>query len=182
MGVAAALSAKLVAHLPARLVAGPGLLVAAAGMLWFATLDPDSSYTTHLLSAMFVTALGLGMCFVPMTLGAVTGVADQQTGIASALLNTAQQIGGALGLAVLSTIATATADDKLPDAARSLYRGLATNDFALVQRAGAALTHGYTMAFAAAAIMFLAALAVTMTTINARRQRHSEGTAAVHLG
>lgn len=182
MGVAAALSSKLVAHLPARIVAGPGLLVAAAGMLWFATLEPDSSYATHLMPAMFVTALGLGMCFVPMTLGAVSGVTDQQTGIASALLNTAQQIGGALGLAILSTISTSAANDRLPDAARSLYRGLGTNDAALIQRAGTALTHGYTMAFAAAAIMFLAALAVTALAINARKQQHAEGIAAVHLG
>ncbi|MFF7927901.1 DHA2 family efflux MFS transporter permease subunit [Streptomyces mirabilis] len=182
MAMAAGISSKLVTHLAPRLIAGPGLLVAAVGMLWFATLEPDSSYTAHLMPAMFVTALGLGMSFVPMTLGAVSGVSHQDTGVASALLNTAQQIGGALGLAVLSTISTSAADDKLPQAAGSLYRGLATNDFALVAKAGDAVTHGYTMAFVAAAAMFVAGLLVTGVAINARRQQHTEGAAPVHMG
>ncbi|MEU8909018.1 DHA2 family efflux MFS transporter permease subunit [Streptomyces mirabilis] len=182
MAMAAGISSKLVTHLAPRLIAGPGLLVAAVGMLWFATLEPDSSYTAHLMPAMFVTALGLGMSFVPMTLGAVSGVSHQDTGVASALLNTAQQIGGALGLAVLSTISTSAADDKLPEAAGSLYRGLATKDFALVAKAGDAVTHGYTMAFVAAAAMFVAGLLVTGFAINAGRQQHTEGAAPVHMG
>jgi EmrB/QacA subfamily drug resistance transporter len=182
MATAAGISSKLVARLAPRLIAGPGLLVAAVGMFWFATLEPDSSYAAHLMPAMFVTALGLGMSFVPMTLGAVSGVSHQDTGVASALLNTAQQIGGALGLAVLSTISTSAADDKLPEAAGSLYRGLATKDFALVAKAGDALTHGYTMAFVAAAVMFLAGLVVTAFAIDAGKQRHSEGASPVHMG
>lgn len=182
MAMAAGISSKLVSHLAPRLIAGPGLLVAAVGMLWFATLEPDSSYTAHLMPAMFVTALGLGMSFVPMTLGAVSGVSHQDTGVASALLNTAQQIGGALGLAVLSTISTSAANAKLPEAAGSLYRGLATEDFALVAKAGDAVTHGYTMAFVAAAAMFVAGLLVTGFAINAGRQLHTEGAAPVHMG
>ncbi|MET7730324.1 MFS transporter [Streptomyces sp. NPDC005402] len=94
MGTAAGLSSKLVTRLSPRLIAGPGLLVGAGGMLWFANLEPGSSYAGHLLPAMFVTAVGLGLSFVPMTLGAVSGVDHQDTGMASALLNTAQQIGG----------------------------------------------------------------------------------------
>ncbi|WP_308313964.1 MFS transporter [Streptomyces sp. GbtcB7] len=182
MAMAAGISSKLVSHLAPRLIAGPGLLVAAVGMLWFATLEPDSSYTAHLMPAMFVTALGLGMSFVPMTLGAVSGVSHQDTGVASALLNTAQQIGGALGLAILSTISTSAANAKLPEAAGSLYRGLATKDFALVAKAGDAVTHGYTMAFVAAAAMFVAGLLVTGFAINADRQQHTEGAAPVHMG
>ncbi|MEV4445340.1 MFS transporter [Streptomyces mirabilis] len=182
MAMAAGISSKLVSHLAPRLIAGPGLLVAAVGMLWFATLEPDSSYTAHLMPAMFVTALGLGMSFVPMTLGAVSGVSHQDTGVASALLNTAQQIGGALGLAILSTISTSAANAKLPEAAGSLYRGLATEDFALVAKAGDAVTHGYTMAFVAAAAMFVAGLLVTGFAINAGRQQHTEGAAPAHMG
>ncbi|MET8982424.1 MFS transporter [Streptomyces sp. NPDC004539] len=182
MAVAAGVSSKLVTHYAPRLIAGPGLLVAAVGMFWFATLEPGSSFTAHLMPAMFVTALGLGMSFVPMTLGAVAGVDHHDTGIASALLNTAQQIGGALGLAVLTTIATSAADDKLPHAAASLYRGLATQDAGLVSRAGEALTHGYTVAFAAAAVMFLAGLLITALAINAGRQHAADGAGAVHMG
>ncbi|MBK3574355.1 MFS transporter [Streptomyces sp. MBT65] len=182
MAAAAGISSKLVAHIAPRLIAAPGLLVAAVGMFWFATLEPDSSYAGHLMPAMFVTALGLGMSFVPMTLGAVSGVAHQDTGIASALLNTAQQIGGALGLAVLSTISNSAADDKLPHAASALYRGLATRDLSLVSKAGDALTHGYTMAFVAAGVVFVAGAAVTMFAVDAGRQQHTEGAAPVHLG
>ncbi|MGW2050464.1 MFS transporter [Streptomyces sp. NPDC001858] len=182
MGIAAGVSSKLVTHVAPRIVAAPGLLVAAAGMFWFTALTPDSSFTTHLMPAMFVTALGLGMSFVPMTLGAVNAVAHQETGVASALLNTAQQIGGALGLAVLSTISTTAADDRLPQAAAALYRGLATHDPDLIGKAGEALTHGYTVAFAATAVMFIAALAVTAIAVDAKKQQHVEGAPAVHLG
>jgi hypothetical protein len=134
------------------------------------------------MPAMFVTALALGMSFVPMTLGAVSGIGHHETGIASALLDTAQQIGGALGLAVLSAISTSAADGRLPDAATAFHRGLATGDSGLVGRAGEALTHGYTTAFAAAGVMFLAGLAVTAPAVNAKRQRHAEGATAVHIG
>ncbi|MFF2377663.1 MFS transporter [Streptomyces xiamenensis] len=186
MAVAAGASSKLVARYAPRLIAGPGLLVAAVGMFWFATLEPDSSYGWHLMPAMVVTAVGLGLSFVPMTLGAVSGVAPRETGIASALLNTAQQIGGALGLAVLATLSASAANGELPGAASALYRGLATQDVALVERAGAALTHGYTVAFVAAGGMFLAGLAVTVFAVTAGRQREESpggGTPEpVHLG
>ncbi|GAB2967973.1 MFS transporter [Streptomyces pseudoechinosporeus] len=182
MGIAAALSSKLVTYVGPRMIAGPGLLVAAAGMFWFATLEPASSYAGHIMPAMVVTGLGMGTGFVPLTLGAVSRVSHQDTGIASALLNTAQQIGGALGLAVLSTISTSAADDKLPEAAGALFQGLKTQDFALVAKAGEALTHGYTMAFVAAGAMFLAGSAVTVLAINAKKQQHVEGAAPVHMG
>ncbi|CAI7975341.1 Puromycin resistance protein pur8 [Frankia sp. Hr75.2] len=182
IAIAAGVSSKLVTHVAPRVIAGPGLLAAAAGMLWFAALDPDSPYAGHLMPAMFLTGLGLGLSFVPMTLGAVSDVAHEDSGIASALLNTAQQIGGALGLAVLSTIATSTADNKLSEAAGALYQGLATNDINLIARAQDALTHGYAMAFAAAAAMFLAGLIVTATAINAARQHHTEDAPPAHIG
>jgi EmrB/QacA subfamily drug resistance transporter len=182
MAAAAGISSKLVTHVAPRLIAGPGLMGAAGGMFWFATLEPDSSYAAHLMPAMFVTALGLGMAFVPMTVTSVSGVDHLDTGVASALLNTAQQIGGALGLAVLSTISTSAADDKLPEAASSLYRGLATKDFGLVSKAGEALTHGYTMAFVASGAMFLAGLVVAGLAVNAGKQQHAEGAAPVHMG
>ena len=181
MGIAAAVSSKLVTHVAPRLIAAPGLLIAAGGMYWFSTLTMHSSYTTQLLPAMFVTALGLGSGFVPMTLGAVHHVAHRDAGIASALLNTAQQVGGALGLAVLSTISTSAANAKLPAAAQALYQGMATKDAALVARAGSALTHGYTVAFIAAAAMFLAGLLVTACANNATKQ-HATDPAPIHMG
>lgn len=90
----------------APLVAGTAL--GALGLLWFAQVTPDSSYAGGLLGPMLVTGAGVAMCFVPLTLGAVSGVHTDEQGIASALLNTGQQVGGSLGLAVLGTIAVAT--------------------------------------------------------------------------
>lgn len=180
MGAAAGISSKLSATVAPRLIAGPGLLIAACGMLWLSTLKADSSYLTHLMPGMILTAFGLGLCFVPMTLGAVANVKDQDTGIAAALLNTSQQVGGALGLAVLTTIATTAANNQLPDATASLYRGFAMRDGNLIQAAGSALTHGYTTAFLVSAVFFLCGLIVTALAIIAPAQQ-SATAAAVHV-
>ncbi|PBA13778.1 MFS transporter [Mycobacterium avium] len=166
MGVAAAVSSKLAARLAPRWIVAPGLLIAAGGMYWFSTIDVESSYWTYLMPAMFSTAVGLGLGFVPLTLGAVSGVPEQNTGIASALLNTAQQVGGALGLATLSTLATSTTGRDFPDATASLYRGYATQDFALVRTAADALTHGYSVAFTVTVGLFVIGAAVAALAVN----------------
>jgi EmrB/QacA subfamily drug resistance transporter len=104
VGIMAALGSRLVARVPPRAITTPGLVVAAAGMWWLSTLTPESAYLTALMPAMFLVALGLGAAFVPMAVCAVRGVADGDSGIASAVLNTAQQIGGAVGLGILATL------------------------------------------------------------------------------
>ncbi|MDX3243216.1 MFS transporter [Streptomyces sp. ME18-1-4] len=182
MSAAAGVSSKLVTHFAPRLIAALGLTIGAAGMFWFATLETNSSYAGHLVPAMFVTATGLGAAFVPLTVTSVSGVDHLETGVASALLNTAQQIGGALGLAVLSTISTSAADDKLPEAASGLYRGLATHDSGLVSKASVALTHGYTTAFVGAGALFLVGAVVTTLAVNAGKQHHPEAAAPAHMG
>ena len=141
-------------------------------MVWFSTLQPDCDYFTHLMPAMFLTAVGLGLSFGPMTLGAVSHVSDQDTGIASALLNTAQQVGGALGLAILSMIVTSASNRRLPDAAATLYRGFATHNANVIQAARSALAHGYTTAFLVAGAFFLAGLTITVLAINTARPDH----------
>ncbi len=168
MGIAAGASSKLVERTEARRIAAPGLLLAAAGMVWLGTLQPESAYLTRLMPAMFITAVGLGLSFVPMTLAAVSHVRDEDTGIASALLNTVQQIGGALGLAVLATIATSAANHQLPDAAATFFRGLAMHNPALIHAGAHALTHGYTTAFLVAAAFFIAGASITLTAIRGR--------------
>ncbi|GAA0970467.1 MFS transporter [Actinocorallia libanotica] len=182
MAVAAGVGSQLVTRLAPRQIAAPGLLIAAAGMYWFSTLEPGSPYLTHLMPAMFVTAVGLGASFVPMTLAAVSRVQDQDAGIASALLNTTQQIGGALGLAVLSTISTTAANDLLPHASERFFQAAATSDLPLLAKAAEALTHGYTTAFLVAAALFIAAFAVVLSAVNTPRQKQSENGAAVHMG
>ena len=83
----------------------PGLTLFAGGLVWFAQLPVHGSYLQDILGPSLLIALGLGMAFVPITILSVTGVKDREYGLASGLVNTSQQIGGALGLAVLSTIA-----------------------------------------------------------------------------
>jgi EmrB/QacA subfamily drug resistance transporter len=166
------ISSKLVERLAPRAVAVPGLLIAASGMYWLSTLAAGSSYAWHVLPALFVTYFGLGMGFIPMTLTAVHGVAEDRAGVASALLNTAQQIGAALGVAALSTVSTSAADGRMPGAARALREGLGAGDRGAVA-ASAALTHGYTTGFLAGAGMLLAAAVVAMAAVNTRRTQNA---------
>jgi sugar phosphate permease len=71
----------------------------------------DGAYVTHLVGPMVIAAVGLGFAFVPVTIAAVNGVSADESGLASGLINTSQQIGGALGLAILGTIASSKTDD-----------------------------------------------------------------------
>lgn len=124
--LSAGFSTSVVERLPVRAVSVPGLLIAGAGLAWFSTLGVDSGYATHVLPALFLAYFGLGMGFIPMTLAAVAGVPENQSGVASAVLNTAQQLGAALGIAVLSTISAATTGKQVdPDGThRGLHRRL----------------------------------------------------------
>jgi predicted MFS family arabinose efflux permease len=124
--LASGAASKLVERLPPRMVAAPGLLLAAGGMFWLSTLGASSGYWTHLMAPIFLTSAGLGLAFVPMTLTVVQGVAHQEAGVVSALLNTAQQIGAALGLALLTTVATIASADLEASPAEALARGYGT--------------------------------------------------------
>ncbi|HUO49715.1 MAG TPA: MFS transporter [Acidimicrobiales bacterium] len=97
-----------------------GTALGALGLLWFAQVTPASGYVGSLLGPMLVTGAGVAMCFVPLTLGAVSGVHSDEQGIASALLNSGQQVGGSLGLAVLGTIAVATTRNQIGNFLASL--------------------------------------------------------------
>ena len=81
------------------------MIVTAAGMLLLTQIPVDGTYVADVLPALVLTSLGLGCVFVPLTLVATTGLENEDQGLASGLFNTSQQIGGALGLAILSTLA-----------------------------------------------------------------------------
>jgi EmrB/QacA subfamily drug resistance transporter len=85
-----------------------GTALGATGLFWFSQATAQTTYLGGVLGPMLVTAAGMAMCFVPLTLSAVAGVRRDEQGIASALLNSGQQVGGSLGLAVLGTIAVQT--------------------------------------------------------------------------
>ena len=95
-----------------RWISGFGALLASVGMFGFSRLDVDSSYAGGLLPWILTLSVGMGLTFVPMTLTAVAGVAKEDSGVASAVLNTMQQVGGALGLATLSTVFANAAKDR----------------------------------------------------------------------
>lgn len=153
IAVAVGVASKLVEKLPPRAVAAPGLLLAALGMFWLSTLEATSGYWSGLLVPVFLTSAGLGLAFVPMTLTVVHGVAHQETGVASALLNTAQQIGAALGLAALTTVAVSAATGQQTSTAQ-------------------ALAHGYGTAYLAggAALLVAAALVALVVTTGPQQQ------------
>jgi EmrB/QacA subfamily drug resistance transporter len=90
-----------------QLVLGPGL--AAVGLLWLTTLQAGDPYFTHVFVPLILVGLGIGMSFVPMTLAATAGVPVHEAGLASGLINTTRQMGGALGLAIMATAATSAA-------------------------------------------------------------------------
>ena len=104
--VGAGLSQGLLPRVGARDLPVIGLAMAMVGMLLFLRLTPDGTYVTDLLPGIVLASIGMGLTFVPVTLIATSGIRDGDAGLASGLFNTSQQIGGALGLAVLSTIAT----------------------------------------------------------------------------
>ena len=111
--VGAGVSQRLVPALGAREVPLIGLALGAAGLLTFLRLTPDSSYMTDLLPGILLASIGMGLVFVPITLIATSGIPADDAGLASGLFNTSQQIGGALGLALLSTFATSRTTDEL---------------------------------------------------------------------
>jgi EmrB/QacA subfamily drug resistance transporter len=127
-----------------------GLLLAAAGLLLYARLPVDGHYFWDLLPAFLLSGLGMAFAFVPMTIGALAGVRPADAGIASGLINTSQQIGGAIGVAAATTIAATYT---------SRYLGAHPGASAT---GGAALTHGFEIAFYA-----LAAIAVAGAVLSA---------------
>ena len=148
--LSASIASQLATRLGVRPVAAGGFLLTAAGLALLTRLPVDGSYLADVLPALVVAALGMGAMFMPLTLIATTGLADHDQGLASGLFNTSQQIGGALGLAVLSAIATSRAN----------AAGGASAD---------ALVTGFHWAFAAGAVLILAALGVMLALL---RQRH----------
>src|SRR5881227_3613868 len=104
--VAAGIGGQLVTRFGFKPVLASGMLFVSVGLLWFSQVSVGAGFLTDILGPSLLAAMGLGFGFVTSTIAAVSGVRDREQGLASGLINTSQQIGGALGLAVLSTIAT----------------------------------------------------------------------------
>jgi EmrB/QacA subfamily drug resistance transporter len=111
--VAATSASQLANRISPKALLMVGLATLSVGLLWFSRISSDGSYAVDVLGPGLLMAVGLGLTFVPLTISAVSGVPPKEAGLASGLLNTSQQVGGALGLAVLSTVSTAKTEDVL---------------------------------------------------------------------
>jgi EmrB/QacA subfamily drug resistance transporter len=157
--VSAGIAAQFAPRIGVRPVAAVGFLLTAAGLLLLTQLPVHGSYAVDVLPALLLSSLGLGAVFMPLTLIATTGLDDDDQGLASGLFNTSQQVGGALGLAVLSTIATS----KTASAGGSPAH---------------ALVVGFHWAFAGGAVVIIAALVVMLSLLRKRHVARIEEQAA----
>ncbi|MFI2434278.1 MFS transporter [Streptomyces sp. NPDC018693] len=155
---------RLMTRVAPRLLMGPGFLVAALGMLMLTQLEVDSSYLALLLPAQLLLGLGMGTAFMPAMSLATYGVEPRDAGVASAMVNTSQQVGGAIGTALLNTIAASATTAYITDHIASA--GSRTQQ-QLVQLEG--MVHGYTSAIWFAVGILVVAAAIAMTFVNAGR-------------
>lgn len=107
IGLVATNMARIVGKIGYKIPIVTGALFVSAGLFYMSHLTVDGSYWTHVFPGLIITALGMGQIFISVTIAATSGVPHHESGLASGMLNTSQQIGGALGLAILSGIATA---------------------------------------------------------------------------
>ena len=151
----AAIASNLVTRFGYKPILAAGLLFIVAGLLWFSRISVGGGFTTDILGPSLLAAAGLGFSFVTTTIAAVSGVQESESGLASGLINTSQQIGGALGLAVLSTIATSRTDNLL----------------AAGSNAASALTEGFQAAFLGGAAIAALGFVLTLVLIRGRDSR-----------
>jgi predicted MFS family arabinose efflux permease len=161
VAIAAGVSSQLLARTGTRSLIAGGTLVAAAGVYLLSRIPVHGSYVSDVLPGMLVMSIGLGAAFVAVTTAANAGVPEDKAGLAAALLNASQQLGGALGLAIFSAVATSRTNDllaahtPLPDA----------------------LDAGFQRALLASSLLLVAAAAIALRTRNAHGETEAVATA-----
>jgi EmrB/QacA subfamily drug resistance transporter len=150
--IAASISSQLFTRIGTKPVVVLGTVIAAGGLYWLSRVPVDGSYLSDILPGLLTVSIGMGGVFTGLTTAANAGVDQDKAGLAAGLLNTGQQLGAALGLAVLSAVATAQTKSVL-----SAGDGLAQ-----------AATHGYQRALLVGAFIVLAATVVALLTPNRR--------------
>lgn len=162
IGLAAALANTfLMPRVGPRPIIPIGMVVAAAGMAWLGELEVGATYRHDIVGAIVLLGIGMGLAFSPAVATATSGVAIGDAGVASAMVNTSQQIGGTVGTAALSTIFT-TALDRYIDSHRSPTPAVAE----------AAAIHAYTVAFYIASLLFVAGAILTAVILRSGRIQH----------
>ncbi|MFJ1599978.1 MFS transporter [Streptomyces sp. NPDC088261] len=165
------ISARLLPLVAPRWLLVPGLLLSAGGMYSLTFIDTHSSYPAHILPGTILLGFGLGLTFLPVISTATSGVAQQDSGVTSATVNTAQQVGGSIGTSLLNTIAATSTTTYLTAhlAAAARKGGLTPAERSHIVDQGT--VHGFTVAIAWAAIILLAAAIIGAALINAKSPR-----------
>jgi MFS family permease len=163
---------RVLARTGAKPIVITGMVLGIAAMIFFTRLTPHASYVSHVLPGLLVTGVGMGSIFAPAFSTATLGVKNSEAGIASAMVNTSQQVGGSVGTALLSTIFASAA---------ASYAAAHTKVAAIT---GAAAIQGYTTAFEWAAALFGVGLLVALIVLpadGAARARTAQSDASAEL-
>ena len=158
--VSAGLASRFAPRVGVRPVAIVGMVLTIAGMLYLTHIQANGTYAADVLPALLLTSLGMGAVFLPLTLIATTGLEDNDQGLASGLFNTSQQIGGALGLAILTSLAASKT---------SSVHGVSQSE---------ALVEGFHVAFLGGAVFIAAALVVFLALLRKHHVARIEAEAA----
>jgi MFS family permease len=137
--VSAAASQALVTRYGIKSILAIGMALTTLGILWFTMVSVDGSYAVDLVPGFILSGVGLGFSFVPDSIAALTGVRNQEAGVASGLINTSQQIGGALGVALLLTVATSRTTTLAGDGESQAAAAVGGFQYAFAVGAGLAL-------------------------------------------
>jgi EmrB/QacA subfamily drug resistance transporter len=177
--VASVTASQLVNRIGARPLMIAGSVLGTGGMFWLSRVTEHSTYAGGLLGPMMLTATGMGLIFVPLSLISLSKVAINDTGVASSLLNVGQQVGGALGLAILGTVAWSAVANSVhaqaaaaAAAAKTATVHLSAGQAAALQKAATnhALAHGFSQGYVVSAGIMLLALIITLVAIRVRRE------------
>jgi EmrB/QacA subfamily drug resistance transporter len=180
--VATAAASQLVSRIGARPLLLIGSVLGAGGLFWLSQVHETSTYAGGLLGPMMVTAFGFGLMFVPLSLLALSKVSEEDTGVASSLLNTGQQVGGSIGLAILGTVAWSAFANNLGSAsakakAAAIAAAKAGHPVSKAKTAAEqtsilhhALAYGFAHGYYVSAGIAVLALIVTVFMINVKRE------------
>ena len=160
----AGIASRVLPRIGPRVLMGGGLALAAVGLGLFTQVTAHSAYLAHLLPAEVIVSLGMGLAFVPLSSTALIGVDEADAGVASALVNTTQQTGGTLGVALLNTVA-----------ASATTNYLVSHGTSVATRADA-VVHGYTTGFTVSGVLM--GIAAVVSLLMLRATRHDVATAA----
>jgi EmrB/QacA subfamily drug resistance transporter len=156
--VSAGVASQLVTKIGFKPVLAAGMIFIAGGLIWFSQVSVDGGFLTDILGPSELAAIGLGLGFVTSTIAAVSGVEASEAGLASGLINTSQQVGGALGLAILATVANSRTDDVLGVGGTAAEKANA-------------LTEGFQSAFLGGAAIAVLGLIATLVLIRGADSR-----------